>query len=334
MIRIAVIQTAFPGDVILSSAVFEALKQQNQGCYTAAVVRPESACLLKSNPYIDDIIIYDKYGVDKGILGIWRISSKIKRFDEAIIIQRHFRSALIPFLAHIPKRVGFDVSSAAALYTEKVKYGNDLHEVQRCLKLIGIDDPQKRFKPRIVIDDAAKERAERLLKDGGIGSEFVAVAPGSVWATKRYSYYAQLIDLIYDRFKFPVVLIGGFADSALASEICKSTSHKPYNLSGKTDLLQSAAIIARAKLAISNDSAPAHIASAVETPVVVIFGSTVPSFGFAPYSVKSEVVEIGKLYCRPCGKHGRKKCPEGHFRCMNDLSPEKIIETASLLLSS
>ena len=109
--------------------------------------------------------------------------------------------------------------------------------------------------------------------------------------------------------------------------------YQPINLTGKTDLLLSAAIISKARLAITNDSAPAHIAAAVGTPVVAIFGPTVPSFGFAPYSDKSTVVDIGNLYCRPCTRHGSKTCPQGHFRCMKKLLPEKIVEASALLFS-
>ncbi len=331
--KIAVIQTAFPGDVILSTPIFQALKDKYIGCKTVAVVRPESVCLLQNNPYIDTILPYDKYGSDSGISGILRIASKLKGCDQAIIIQRHFRSALLSLLAGIKERVGFDNSSSEILYAKKVKYQKDHHEVQRCLELIGIDNIDKRYSPRIFLDNDVNARAEKKLLEAGINSDFAVVAPGSVWATKRYAHYLELTDLIANKLNLKVVMVGGISDSADAEYLASNAQNHPVNLVGKTDLLESAAIISKAKIAFTNDSAPAHIAAAVGTPVVAIFGPTSPSFGFSPYSEKSRVVDIGNLYCRPCTIHGSKKCPEKHFRCMIDLQPEVIIEAAKSLLS-
>jgi heptosyltransferase-2 len=140
-----------------------------------------------------------------------------------------------------------------------------------------------------------------------------------------------LIHLIDEILNLPVVIVGGEADAPLASAIAESCKRKPHNLTGETSLLESAAVISKAKIAITNDSAPAHIAAAVDTPVVAIFGPTVQEFGFSPYSEKSCVVDIGKLYCRPCTSHGSARCPQKHFRCMLELQPVKIIEAARSL---
>jgi heptosyltransferase-2 len=333
MLRVAVIQTAFPGDVILSTAIFEALKAKEPQCESTAVVRPESICLLKNNPYIDKIIAYDKYGLDRGVTGVFRIASQLKGYDRAIIVQRHLRSTLISYLAHIPERVGYDISSAKFLLTKKIKYRRDRHEVERCLDLLEINDDAKRYKPKIYLDDETIGRANHFLSQNGIKTDFIAVAPGSAWNTKKYPHYFRLIDLMFQKFNMPVVLVGGLDDKVLSKSICELTSSHPLDLTGQTNLLESAAIFSRAKLVISNDSAPAHIAAAVDTPIVAIFGPTVPSFGFAPYSEKSAVVDIGTLYCRPCTTHGSRRCPERHFNCMKNLSPEKILESVKSFLA-
>jgi heptosyltransferase II len=333
MTRIVIIQTAFPGDVILSLPLYEALDDIDSGCHLGAVVRPESACFLRNNPFVDEIISFDKYGADKGPGGIARLASKLHGFDKAIIVQRYFRSAIVPILAKIPNRIGYDNSGARLTYTTKITYREDVHEVQRCLDLISVDNHDGKYKPKIYLGKASSNEADRLLEMNGINSKFAVVAPGSIWATKRYVHYAELIDLIYDKLNMPVVLVGGTDDIGLSKGISGDCEHTPVNLTGNTDFLLSAAIISKASLAIANDSAPAHIAAAVDTPVVAIFGPTSPSFGFAPYSTKSIVVDIGKLYCRPCTRHGSDKCPEGHFRCMKELLPERIIEAAKLLLS-
>ncbi len=332
MAKIAVIQTAFPGDVVLSTPVFEALKNELPGCETVAMVRPESVALLESNPHIDCVLPFDKYGADKGLSGLMRTAARLKGCDRAIIIQRHLRSAAVAYLARIPVRIGYGNSSARFLYTNRVEYRGDKHEVQRCLDLIGIGDDSDRYRPGVYLDDRNNRKAEELLKSGGVGADFAVVAPGSIWATKRYPYFPGLIHLINEKLNLPVVLIGGASDIQLSNTIAESCKRMPLNITGETNLLESAAIISRAKLAITNDSAPAHIAAAVDTPVITIFGPTVKEFGFSPYSEKSSVVDIGKLYCRPCTSHGSARCPQKHFRCMLELPPARIIEAAKSLL--
>jgi len=331
MNKIAVIQTAYPGDVILATPVFEALKDRFPNCYLAAVVRPESILLLRDNPYIDDIIAYDKYGRDGGIRGLLRISKSLKGFDWAIIIQRYLRSALLPLMAGIRKRTGYETSGVNFLYSEKKPYDKDRHEVLRCLDLIDAGN-DTRYRPRIFVGDEVRIEADKLMAELGIEGDFAVVAPGSVWATKRYPYYSELIDGIKDKFGLDIILLGSADDKEISKRISDRCGLDPLDLTGETDLLLSAEIISRAKIVFSNDSAPAHMAAAVETPVVAIFGPTVPGFGFSPYFAKSFVVDIGELYCRPCTTHGSEKCPQKHFRCMVDLRPERVLEKAGSLI--
>ena len=332
MFKVAVIQTAFPGDVILSSAIFEALKKQ-QPCETTAVIRPESECLLKDNPDVNHIVVYDKYEDDKGIKGIKRIAGELKGIDRAMVVQRHFRSTLIPYLARIPERIGYDNATASFLFTKTIKYRQDKHEVERCLDLLGAADFSSQFMPRIYLDESKIGYANQILSDNRIKSNFAVIAPGSVWPTKRYPAYSKVIDLLYQKGSLPTILLGGREDISLSSSISEHANHKPIDLTGQTDLLESAAIMARASIVISNDSAPAHLAAAMNTPVIAIFGPTSPAFGFAPYSPKSAVVDVEKLYCRPCTRHGSKRCPERHFECMINLGPGKIIEAVESLLA-
>jgi len=325
MKKIAVIQTAFPGDVILATPVFEALKDIWPESVLAAVIRPESYPLLKYNPYIDDILIYDKYGKDRGMRGVIRVSRLIKDFDWAIIIQRYLRSALIAYFAGIKKRTGFQSSRFRFLYSEKIPYDKNIHEVLRCLHLIGVSDAGK-YLPRIFIGDETRLDTDRLLSESGIKGDFAVAAPGSVWATKRYPHFAGLMDMVKEGYGMDVILLGGPDDIEVSNSIVNNARYKPFDLTGKTDLLVSSEIISseiisRSRIVFANDSAPAHIAAAVQTPVVAIFGPTVPEFGFSPYSGKSRVADVGKLYCRPCST------------CMMDLLPERIIKAAKTLIA-
>jgi heptosyltransferase-2 len=334
MSKVAVIQTAFPGDVILASPMFQALKENDPDCENVAVIRPESEALLKNSPYVDRIVIFDKYGEHKGISGILKTASRLRGCQEAYIVQRHFRSALVAYLARIPVRTGYSNSSGRMLYTDRIEYRADRHEVQRCLDLLGIDVARKDYHPRIFIDDKAERKISDLLASEGAGGDFAVVAPGSIWPTKRYPYYPGLIHLIEEKLNLATVLAGGKADMQLAEEVAEACNRRSYNLAGRTDLSESAALMEKAKIVFANDSAPAHLAAAVGTPVIAIFGPTVPEFGFSPYSSKSKVVDIGELYCRPCTTHGSGQCPEKHFRCMLELPPSAIIEAARQLLGS
>lgn len=328
MSGVAIIQTAFPGDVILASPMFQALKDKDPGCETVAVIRPESEPLLRNNPFVDGIVAFDKYGADKGISGVLKTSSRLRGCQRAYIVQRHFRSALVAYLAGIPERKGYNNTSAKMLYTDRVEYRADRHEVQRCLDLLGIDDADKTYLPRIFIDDEARGKISELLVSEGVSDDFAVVAPGSVWPTKRYPYYPGLIHLIDEKLNLSTVLTGGTADKQLADNVADACKRRPCNLTGCTDLLESAALISKARIVFANDSAPVHMAAAVGTPVIAIFGPTVPEFGFSPYTGKAEIVDIGPLYCRPCATHGSRQCPEKHFRCMLELPPSAIIEAA------
>jgi heptosyltransferase-2 len=129
-----------------------------------------------------------------------------------------------------------------------------------------------------------------------------------------------------------VILLGGKADKDLSSSIALDSAHLPLDLTGKTNMLLSAAIMARSRVVIANDSAPGHLAAAVNVPVVSIFGPTIPGFGFTPYSGQSMVVDIGEMECRPCSRHGDHLCPRKHFKCMRDLKPESVVEAMEKLL--
>ncbi len=329
MSRIAVIQTAFPGDVILCTPVFESLK--SAGHYVVAVVRPPAESLVRHNQFIDKLLIYDKR---KGLSAFLKAAAELKaeNCDTALIVQRYLKSALLSIYAGINKRVGYDIAQVRSLYTDEIHYDESKHEVERCLALCQGLSPISGFSPRISIPDNELKKTREFLFQEKINLEnLIVIAPGSVWATKRWVGYRELVELLWERYNADIVLLGSKDDYEICREI--SEIEHIHNLAGKTDLLQSSAIIRLARLALTNDSAPAHMAAAVGTPVVAIFGSTVPAFGFAPYSEEAIIVEKTGLYCRPCGSHGSKKCPEKHFRCMNEISPRRVLNECAQFLS-
>lgn len=329
MSKVAVIQTAFHGDVILCTPMFESLK--SAGHEVVAVVRPQAELLIRHNPYIDEIVLYDKH---MGVPAFLRAVYELRRTncDISLSVQRYLKSALLPVYADIPKRIGFASSQVRSLYTDEVKYDRTKHEVERCLALCEGLSPTTGFAPKIEITPEDLSEANSYLNSHHINlKNFVVMAPGSIWATKRWVGYRELAELLTEKYNCDIVLLGSEQDYEVCLEVAKF--YKAVSLAGKTNLLQSAGIIRMARLAISNDSAPGHIAAAVGTPVVAIFGPTVPAFGFAPYIDKTEIVENIGLYCRPCSPHGPMKCPEKHFRCMKEITPERVLRACDTFLA-
>ncbi|HEY4613438.1 MAG TPA: glycosyltransferase family 9 protein, partial [Bacteroidota bacterium] len=158
----------------------------------------------------------------------------------------------------------------------------------------------------------------------------IAIAPGTIWNTKRWlkERFAALSRLLADE-HYEVVLVGGKDDESLCEEIrSMSNSPKVHNAAGELSTLQSAELLRRCRLLVCNDSAPMHFAVAVGTPVVSIFGATVPEFGFAPYGKFDVVIETRGLQCRPCSKHGGDECPIKTFECMKAITEERVFRKA------
>ena len=170
---------------------------------------------------------------------------------------------------------------------------------------------------------------EEYLRRTGLptDSPILTVAPGARHATKRWlpERWAEFLRAAYDAGWRSQVIVGDAGDESLTAEICRGLPHPVLNLAGKTDLPQLTGVIASAALFIGSDSGPMHIAAAVGTPLVAIFGPTVPEFGFAPFRRRDSLVQVADLACRPCHPHGPKRCPLKHFRCMTDITTSHLL---------
>ncbi|MFW6249375.1 MAG: glycosyltransferase family 9 protein, partial [Bacteroidota bacterium] len=157
---------------------------------------------------------------------------------------------------------------------------------------------------------------------------YICIAPASIWFTKQLPPHKWVEMLNQLPAHIEVIMIGAPADHDLCETIRKETSHPAvYNMAGQYSLLESAALMEAAIMNYVNDSAPAHLASAVNAPVTMVYCSTVPAFGFGPVSTRSFIIETDEeLDCRPCGLHGYKKCPQGHFKCA-DIPVNKLLDT-------
>ena len=333
--KILVLQTAFIGDVILATALVRAISQSLPSAELHFLTIPASREVAETLPFLKKLWIYDKRGEQAGIVRLIQLSSRLKNenFDVAVVPHRSLRSALLVFLAGIPRRIGFDNSVGSFLFTEIVKYPAEKHEIERNLELVKSllkPEPQVLL-PQLFSTENDAKRIDVWLAENAIGpdDQLVCLAPGSVWSTKRWpvKYWKQLADMLLGQ-GLKIALIGGPGDEALAADIIKAGSENIFNCMGKYSLRQSSEIIRRAGLLITNDSAPTHMGVAVETPVLTLYGSTAPKFGFYPYGSKNRILEIPDLDCRPCTDHGKRKCPLDHFKCMLDLKPETVYQTA------
>ena len=330
-----VIQTAFIGDTILTTPLIAELATRGP---VDIVTTPVSATLLQNNPALRRIFVFDKRGAQSGIGGLWEMARTIRRWRAqhaagvdrtvAYLAQASTRSAVLAVLAGAHERIGFATSPARSMYTKRVPYIENQHHAAR-LWLLAFPNEQRgqprpdRLRPRLFPGDSEKSAVDELLREHGVSGPFVALAPGSVWATKRWPYYAELAARVATR--LPVVIIGGKDDQAQADAITTAVApDRAVSAVGRLSLLASAELIGRARALVSNDSSPTHMASAMGTPTITIFGPTVPDFGFGPLAPRSVVAGHPTLDCRPCDRHGPQRCPLGHWRCMRELGVEDI----------
>jgi heptosyltransferase II len=335
---IVIVQTAFPGDVVLTLPLARRVKELNPGARVGFVVTPGAADLLANHPAIDDIILFDKRGSAQGLRGLRGLARRLRTsgYDVALVPHRSVRSALLVRLAGIPRRIGFDRSAGRIFFTDVVRYDPDQHEVDRNLALLSRfgPPPEHPMVPELYPSSADMAEVDRRLRGWTLrGGSMIAVAPGSVWATKRWpaERFAGVVSGLIDR-GWRIVLVGGTTDRELCSGIEKEVrSAACLNTAGELTLLQSAELIRRCELLISNDSAPVHLASAMRTPVIALFGPTIPAFGFAPRGPSDVILDVSGLDCRPCGIHGGTTCPTGTFACMLSISPARVLRQVELL---
>ena len=330
-----VIQTAFIGDTILTTPLIAELATRGP---VDIVTTPVSATLLQNNPALRRIFVFDKRNAQRGIGGLWAMARTIRRWRAqhafgvdrtvAYLAQGSTRSAVLAVLAGAHERIGFATSPARSMYTMRVPYIENQHHAAR-LWLLACPHERRaepradRLRPHLYPGSAEKGAVNDLLREHGLSGPFVALAPGSVWATKRWPYYAELAARVATR--IPVVIIGGKDDQPQADAIAAAVPpDRAVSAVGRLSLLASAELIGRARALVSNDSSPTHMASAMGTPTITIFGPTVPDFGFGPLAPRSAVAGHPTLDCRPCDRHGPQRCPLGHWRCMRELGVDEV----------
>lgn len=323
------------GDAILTLPLLRKIKILMPGSELFVACRPETRDIFMTCPQVDDVIIDDKRssGFFPALLRLVR-QLRSCRFDAAILPHRSMRSALSAFLAQIPVRVGFHSSPGRLFLNRKVPFSWMLHDVERNLTLLGPFSksaltPPQALSPRQ--SESIKTSVAQRLKSQGVpeGEKLVGVHPGSVWQTKRWppERYARVIWRLTREYDARVILVGGASDVEWNAGVGKLSRSECLDWTGKTTLDELMALMTHLKLFITNDSGPMHVATAFNVPTLAIFGPTTRELGFFPYGKGHRVLEVD-LRCRPCGLHGAKKCPRGHFLCMNLISIDTVCKNA------
>ena len=324
--KILVIQTAFIGDAILATALLESIHHSLPDASIDILVRKGNESLFQQHPFLREVLIWDKK--QSKYKNLFALLQKIRasKYDLVINLQRFGTTGFLTAFSGGSITVGYDKNPFSFLFTKKLPHELDkgLHEVDRNNNLVAWFASILKRQPKLY---PTKEQYKRV--EAYTHKPFICVAPNSVWFTKQYPEHKWIAFLNQVPLDYTVYLLGAPSDATSCDRIKSqvASSVQVEILAGKLSFLESAALMERAAMNYVNDSAPMHIASAMNAPVAAVFCSTVPSFGFGPLSDTSFNIETQeKLSCRPCGLHGYKACPEGHFKCAEGIEVQQLLE--------
>lgn len=358
MQKFLIIQTAFIGDVVLATVLIEKLHADFPDAQIDFLLRKGNEGLLQNHPYLNEVLIWNKKeNKSKNLFALIEDIRK-KKYDKVINVQRFFSTGLLTVLSKAKEKIGFDKNPLSFLFDVKVKHiigtkENPMHEAERNLSLIKhfTSDapanvklyPSQETYSKVnamvngqwsmvnnelsILNHKELKTENRKRETSNQQPTYICIAPSSVWFTKQYPREKWIEFLQRLPNDLNIFLLGASADKILCDEIKNALPNNSIiNVCGELSFLESAALMQGAKMNYVNDSAPMHIASAMNAPVTAIFCSTVTWFGYTPLSDKSFIVEKNEpLYCRPCTTHGKRECPEKHFKCALDIKTEQLL---------
>ena len=336
--KILVIQTAFPGDAILTLPFIQELKKQKPNYTIDVLCIPLTSEIFEASPYIDSVILLDKKGKHKSFFSFLSFVKELKAKNYEIIYSPHrsLRSALINLSLSAKESYGFENSALKFVYKNAVKYDPAAHEVKRNLEFLDGDFNGGKWQilPEISVSSESKKKVSDYLSEKKINN-FIAIAPGSVWETKKYpvKYLKEVIEH-FSKNKYQIVLIGGAEDKVICELLRKDDEEIVNIAAGDFSFIETIELLKSSSLLICNDSAPTHLGMCADIPVLTIYCSTVAGFGFYPYNNRSSYISYDELNCKPCGIHGFSSCPVGSFYCAELLLPKLVIEKAEKLISN
>ncbi len=337
--KILIVRTDRLGDVILSTPVIKNLRRHYPDSYIAFMCRPYTRQALEGNPYLDEVIVYDKYGSQKSLPESIKFAFKLKKkkFDLALILHPTNRTHLIAFLAGIPKRVGWD-KKLKFLLTDKLKQNKDQgikHESEYnldFLRYLGIPTTEKEL--YFPLREKENKRVNEILEKNSINKEdkIVVVHPSASCPSKRWPQdkFIELIKIINKGQKTKTIVITSADQKQFGEKIIKET--EAIDLRGLLTISETASLLNKASLLISCDSGPVHIAAALGVPVISIFGRNQAGLApqrWTPLGNKSYFFHKN-VGCKTCLAHN---CQKG-FKCLEAIKPEEVYTLAKKIIQS
>ncbi len=334
--RLLVIKPSSLGDIVHALPTLAALRRRFPSARIAWLVKREWAAVLEGNPHLDGVLALDLS--PKGWLSAIR-AVRAGRFDTVVDLQGLLRSALLGWISGAPARIGFANGREGSpwFYTERVPVPSpSMHAVDRYLltaQYLGADPGEVKPSDFSLPHDAqAEARVEVLLAAGDVqaGATLVAMNPSARWNTKRWPLesFAAVGDRLQQDGAARVVLIGGHDERHVGMKVMRAMRTVPIDLIGQTTLKELIVLLRRARLLVTNDSGPMHLAAAVGTPVIALFGPTDPA-RTGPYGAGHTVLRSG-VPCSPCFS---RRCTNAiELECLTSIRPENVIEAAMRLL--
>ncbi len=331
-LRILVIKLSSMGDVVLVTASLKAIRKKFPNAQIDCLVGKSSSEILRHCPYIDGLVVYDPEHKDRGYGGLYKLAEKLRqsKYDKVIDFQNNIRSHLLAFLSFSQETFGYDYGKLGFLLSRAIRFSEEtkaLPPVEHQFQVLKMLDIKMPAQPSLELwpaqDDETYVRG--LLESEWLGNVDKVVginlSASERWKTKNWplSYIAQLCDLCAHK-GWRVLMTGQQRDLEAAREILQMTKAKPANFVGKTDIMQLAALIKHCKVFITPDSAPMHLAAAVATPFIALFGPTDSQRHLPP--AKEFVVLKKDLSCAPCYS---SHCRVLNHACMNQITPQEVM---------
>ncbi len=335
--KILILRLSSIGDILLATPFIRQTRKAFPQSRIDFLIKEEYSELLEYNPNTNSL---KKFEANTGTHGLKVLKGTLIENEYDYIFDLHNNLRTNYLLRGLGSENIYRVKKNKLIQFLYVKfkvnhYRDTIPIAERYLnvgKAAGIQDDGKGLE--IIWNKETEESVNHILEENGINQDvpFYSVAPGAGFYTKRWpiEYYKSFVESIMEKYRSKVVVLGNENDSRQGKILTELEN--VIDLTGKLSLLQSAAVLSKSKALVSNDTGLMHMATAVNTPVLAIFGSTVKEFGFYPYRSKSMVVENEDLECRPCSHIGRDNCPKEHFKCMNEITPEIVLKNFKELI--
>ncbi|MFH1562887.1 MAG: lipopolysaccharide heptosyltransferase II [Nitrospirota bacterium] len=330
--KILIIRLSSIGDIVLASPLIRLVRKKFPQAKIDMLVCSEFEELISANPNLSQVILFDR---KTGLKGLLRLCKKIRkeRYDLVIDIHKKLRSSIICWTSGAKQTVVYNKHSFLRFLLVNFKINRFVTTTYvanlylKSVERFGIEDDGQGLE--LDITQAKDMGVLELLRQEGVSKEcsLIGLAPGAHWNTKRWfkESFIELANLLLQRKGVKIVILGGKDEMELGKEIESGLLDKPINAVGKLSLMETAALLKRCNVLITNDTGVMHIAAAVKTPVVAIFGPTVGEFGYYPYRVANRVISKD-LPCKPCTTKGTSKCKINTFDCMRIISTDEVLE--------